>query len=394
MYILSFIFSLHIAISAYVNSKFLTGIINENYVGILYTIAFLLTLFLLIKSSGILKNFGNRRLILTFLVANMISLVGLITSHNPYVIGTSFILFSMTNTLVFFCIDIFVEHFGTMKTIGKTRGTYLTILNIAWVLSPIFSSFLITKGGGYRTIYIIAFLMVALMTFGLVFATKSFKDKTYTRTPFLETFKYLKINSHMFAIMIINFLLQFFYVWMIIYTPIYFFNHLGFSWSQIGIMFTIMLVPFVILEFPIGIFIDKYNLNKKSLLYIGFAIIIASTALISFVATLSIIIWSIILFMTRVGASIIESTTEIYFFTNVKEEDAYLLGAYRDMMPISYIVAPIIATLVFLILPYKYLFVVLSVILTIGFIFIPKLKNKHNDENILPNTNQQILGAK
>jgi len=295
---------------------------------------------------------------------------------------------------VFFCIDIFIEHFGTTKTIGKTRGTYLTILNIAWVLSPIFSSFLITKEGGYRTIYIIAFLMVALMTFGLVFATKSFKDKTYTRTPFLETFKYLKINSHMFAIMVINFLLQFFYVWMIIYTPIYFFNHLGFNWSQIGIMFTIMLVPFVILEFPIGIFIDKYNTNKKSLLYVGFAIIISFTALISFVTTLSIAMWSIILFMTRVGASIIESTTEIYFFTNVKEEDANVLGAYRDMTPISYIVAPIIATLIFLILPYKYLFVVLGLILATGFIYIPKLKNKHNDENILSNTDQQILGAK
>ena len=394
MYILSFIFSLHIAISAYINSKFLTGIISEDYVGILYTLAFLLTFLLLMESSVILKNFGNRRLILTFLVVNMISLVGLITSHNSYVIGTSFVLFSMTNTLVFFCIDIFIEHFGTTKTIGKTRGTYLTILNIAWVLSPIFSSFLITKEGGYRTIYIIAFLMVALMTFGLVFATKSFKDKTYTRTPFLETFKYLKINSHMFAIMVINFLLQFFYVWMIIYTPIYFFNHLGFNWSQIGIMFTIMLVPFVILEFPIGIFIDKYNTNKKSLLYVGFAIIISFTALISFVTTLSIAMWSIILFMTRVGASIIESTTEIYFFTNVKEEDANVLGAYRDMTPISYIVAPIIATLIFLILPYKYLFVVLGLILATGFIYIPKLKNKHNDENILSNTDQQILGAK
>ncbi|MFA5838990.1 MAG: MFS transporter [Candidatus Paceibacterota bacterium] len=384
MYILSFVFSLHIAISAYVNSKFLTGIINEDYVGVLYTIAFLLTFFLLIKSSGVLKNFGNRRLILIFLITNMISLVGLITSTNPYIIGISFVLFSLTNTLVFFCIDIFIEHFGTSRTIGKTRGLYLTILNIAWVLSPLFSTFLITKEGGYKTIYIIAFLMVAIMTIGLVFSTKSFKDKTYKKTPFLETFKYLKTNSHMLAIVTINFLLQFFYVWMIIYTPIYFYNHLGFNWNQIGIMFTIMLIPFIILELPIGIFIDKYNLNKKILLYIGFSIMISFTFLISFITTSSITLWAIILFMTRVGASMIESTAEIYFFTHVKEEDAYLLGIYRDMTPVSYIIAPVIATLVFLIFPYKYLFVILSIILATGFIYIQKLK--YNHENILPSS--------
>lgn len=400
MYILSFIFSLHIAISAYVNSNFLTGIINEDYVGILYTIAFLLTLILLIKSSTILKNFGNRKLVLAFLFINMISLVGLILSNNPYIIGTSFILFSMTNTLVFFCIDIFIEHFGTKETIGRTHGLYLMILNIAWVLSPLFSTFLITKEGGYRAIYIIAFLMVSIMTMGLVLGTKSFKDKTYIKTPFLETFKYLKTNNHMLAIVIINFLLQFFYVWMVIYTPIYLYNHLGFTWDQIGVVFTIMLIPFVILEFPIGVLIDKYNLNKKTLLYIGFSIMTVFTLLISFLSTYSLVIWAIVLFMTRVGASMIEATTEIYFFTNIKEEESNLLGMYRDMTPVAYIVAPMIATLVFLIFPYKYLFLILSIILTTGFIYIPKLKQNHyknnllNNENILSDTDQQIFSVK
>lgn len=383
MYVLSFLFSLHIAISAYVNSKFLTQIIDESYVGILYTVAFLFTLFLLIKSSVILKNFGNRRLILVFLLINMLSLVGLITSINPYIIATSFILFSITNTLVFFCIDIFIEHFGTTNTIGKTRGLYLTILNIAWVLSPLFSTFLITKEGGYRAIYILAFVMVAIMTVGLIFTTKSFEDKTYIKTPFLETFKYLKTNSHMLAIVTINFLLQFFYVWMVIYTPIYFYDHLGFSWDQIGVMFTIMLMPFVIFELPVGILIDKYNINKRTLLYIGFSIIIIFTFSISFIDTSSLMLWATILFMTRVGASIIESTAEIYFFTNAKEEDTYLLSAYRDMTPVSYIIAPVIATLIFLVFPYKYLFLILSIILAAGFIYIPMLK-QHNG-NILPN---------
>jgi len=383
MYVLSFLFTLHIAISAYVNSLFLSNIITEKYVGILYTLSSLFTLLLLLKSSNILKNFGNKRLTLNFLFFNMISLVGLMTSKNPYIIAISFITFTTTNTLVLFCIDIFIEHFGSIKKIGKIRGLYLTIVNIAWMLSPLIAAFLITKEGGYKAIYTLAFLMVTLMTTGLIFSVKSFKDKVYRRTPFLETFKYLKTNRHMFAIVAINFLLQFFFAWMVVYTPIYLYKHMGLGWDQIGIIFTMMLAPFVLLGLPIGILIDKYHVSKRVLLYIGFAIIIISTFLIPGIKTQSVIVWGTVLFMTRVGASIIETTSEIYFFTHIKEEETYLLSVFRDMMPVAYIIAPLISTLIFIFLPFKFLFIILSIILLSGLYYIPHLKQNHG--NILPN---------
>jgi len=383
MYLLTFLFTLHISIPSYISSTFLTGVINEKYIGILYTLASFLTLSLLIKSSIILKNFGNRRLTLSFLIINMISLVGLVTSNNPFIIGTSFILFTTTNTLVLFCIDIFIEHFGNPKSIGKTRGIYLTIVNIAWMLSPLIAVTLINKEGGYKAIFMLAFIMVVLTSIGLVFAVKTFKDKTYVKTPFLKTYKFLKTNPHIFSIVMINFLLQFFFAWMVVYTPIYLYNHLNFSWSQIGIMFTIMLMPFVILGLPVGILIDKYKMSKRKLLFIGFIIIIISTTIISFLTTRNIVIWALILFITRIGATIIETTSETYFFTHIKEEEAYLLSIFRDMNPFAYIIAPILATLVFFIFPIKYLFLILGIILLLGFYYIPRLK--HNHENTISN---------
>jgi MFS family permease len=386
IYILSFIFSLHISISAYVNSTFLAGIIKEYFVGILYTISSLLILFLLSKSVNILKHFGNRRLTLTFLIFNMLSLVGIITSKNPYIIGASFVIFSATNTLVLFCIDIFIEHFGDPTKTGKTRGLYLTIINIAWMLSPLIAAFMITQEGGYKAIYILAFLMVSLMTIGLVFSVKTFEDKIYKKTPFLETFKYLKTNRHMFAIVMVNFLLQFFFAWMVVYTPIYLYDHLGFNWDQIGFMFFIMLAPFVVLGLPIGLLIDKYHLNKRLLLYVGFIIMIISTIIIAFLTSTNLVLWALILFMTRVGASIIETTGEVYFFSHITVDDAYLLSIYRDMSPVAYIIAPIIATMIFFIFPFKYLFIILGLIMMIGFYFIPRLK--HNHENIISSENK------
>lgn len=381
MYFLSFLFSLHIALSAYVNSTFLSEIIKAEYVGILYALASLVTLILLSKSSNILKYLGNRKLTLWLLLVNMLSLVGMITSRNPYIVAISFIIFGSTNTQIFFCIDIFMEHFSNKKTVGKNRGAYLTIINLAWMISPLISAFLITKEGGYKTIYLIAFITTAMMAIGLLLSVRKFKDKTYKKTPFLETYKYLKTNRHMLAITVINFILQFFYTWMVVYTPIYLYQHIGLNWAQIGIIFTIMLAPFVLFNLPIGILIDKYNVSKKLLLTIGFIIISVSTFAIVGINTQNILIWGAILFMTRVGASIIETTSDIYFFTHIKEEETSLLSVFRDMTPIAYLIAPLISTILFIFLPFKFLFIALSIILLAGLYYIPKLKN--ND--LIPN---------
>ena len=383
MYILSFFFTLHIALSAYVNSTFLTEIISEKYVGILFTVASIITLLLLSKNVNILKYLGNRRLILLLLIINMISLVGLITSTNPYIITTAFIALISTNTLIIFCLDIFIEHFGDKNTVGKNRGIYLTIINLAWMLSPLATAMLITKEGGYISIYIVAFIATIIMTIGLVFSVKTFKDKTYSKTPFFKTYNYLKTNHHMLAITMINFVLQFFYAWMVVYMPIYLYQYIGFGWSQIGIIFTIMLTPFIIFSLPVGILVDKYHIKKRTLLCIGIIIISISTFCISFITTKNIALWAIILFATRTGASIIETTSEIYFFTHIREEDTYLLSVFRDMVPVAYIIAPIISTLIFILLPLKFLFAILGVITLSGLYYIPHLK--HNHEHTISN---------
>ena len=258
--------------------------------------------------------------------------------------------------MVIFSIDIFIEHFGDPKTIGKTRGLYLTITNIAWMLCPLATAFLMVQEGGYIAIYLISFIATIIMAIGLVFSVKTFNDKKYRKTPFLETYRYLKTNHHMMAITMINFILQFFFALMVVYTPIYLYNHVGLNWDEIGVIFTIMLAPFVIFGLPIGVLIDKYHIKKRTLLYIGIIIMSISTFIISFMTTKSIALWSLVLFMTRMGASITETTSEIYFFTHTGEEDTYLLSIFRDMTPIAYIVAPLIGTMIFFFLPLKFIF--------------------------------------
>lgn len=382
VYILAFIFTLHMALSAYANSSFLSISIGKEYVGVLYTVASIVTLLLLSNTSVILKYFGNRRLILLFIIGNMTALATLITTDKPLYVASAFIMFLVTNTLVLFCIDIFVEHFGTPETIGQTRGRYLTVTNAAWIISPILSGFLITYKGGYKTIYLIAFIMTILMALGMFLFVKKFKDRAYTKIPFLTVYKYLKQNKHILAITMINFVLQFFFASMVIYTPIYLNNYMGLSWSEMGIIFTIMLLPFILLGIPLGKIIDKYNVQKKTLIATGLLIMSLSTLAISLLDSSSILFWGIILFMTRVGASTVEVTSEIYFFTHIREEDAYLLSIFRDMIPVAYIIAPLLGSIFLLFFPFKYLFIYLGTFILAGFYYVTHLK--HNNGNSIP----------
>lgn len=378
-YILSFLFSLHVALSAYVNSSFLTKIISEKYVGLIFVVSSIISLVFLSQSSSFLKSFGNRKLTLAFIFMNVLGLSGMIFSSNPYIVGTAFVLFNITNTLFFFCIDIFVEHFSDKKSIGRVHGVYLTVYNIAWMISPFITGRLASDGHGYVPVYTFAFITALITMIGFISWVPSFHDASYSKVPFFQAYKFIREKHHLASINLINFILQFFFVWMVIYTPIYLVEHLGFTWENIGIMFTWMLAPFVVIPLTLGMIIDKYKIHKRTAIVVGTIIMSLSTIAITFMDTKSIAFWAFILCMTRVGAAMVETVSEMYFFTHVREEDAHLLSIFRDMSPLSYLVAPLLGTAILLFFPFKYLFIILGLFVLSILYYVPRLKHAKNE---------------
>ncbi|MFA7191951.1 MAG: MFS transporter [Candidatus Paceibacterota bacterium] len=378
-YILSFLFALHVAIAAYINSSFLTQIVSEKYVGLIFSIGSIISLVFLSQSSSILKSFGNRKLALSFISMNILGVLGMILSNHPILTGISFVVFNVTNILFFFCIDIFVEHFSERSTIGKARGVYLTVYNIGWMTSPFITGFLTTLGYGYTPVYMMSLLIALIVMIGFIFWIPSFTDASYAKVPFTQAYKFLREKHHLGAINIINFILQFFYVWMVIYTPIYLIEHIGFTWKSLSVIFTVMLIPFVVMPISISRAITRFNLHKTKLIIIGTLIMSSATVLIAFNHTNSIVLWAVLLCMTRIGASTVEAVSEIYFFTHVKEEDAHLLSLFRDMAPLSYLVAPLLGTAVLSLLPFNYLFIALGIIVLSILYYVPRLKHSSDE---------------
>ncbi|PCI20331.1 hypothetical protein COB64_02295 [Candidatus Wolfebacteria bacterium] len=373
LYLASFLFAIHLALTSFVNSSFLGQHINSSTVGILFTIGSVLAILALLQMPRILNRFGEYKTILTLVSLGGLSLFGLATISSPNLLIAIFVIYFAVNSLIFFSLDILIENYSDDETTGGTRGLFLTSMNIAWVLSPMIAGFIIVKMG-FTGIYIVSLLAMVPLFFLLFNKFKKYKDPEYVHAPFKKTFLRLIENKNILKVFHANFTLQFFYSWMVIYTPIYLNQVIGFPWDKIGIIFTIMLIPFVILEIPLGRIADKW-LGEKELMTAGFIIMTLATGTIAFIGAPKLLLWALILFTTRIGASMVEIMTETYFFKQVDGEDVDLISFFRNASPLAYIIAPLLATVFLLIFPFKSLFIALAIIVALGLISSLTLKD-------------------
>ncbi len=375
IYLLGFLFAFHTALPTYINSSFLNVFIPERLVGVMYIIASLFTMSCFLIMPFILKRFGNYQTALSIVSLNLIALLGLAFSRNPACLLILFVINLVTIPLIYFSTDIFLEGFSDNKKTGVIRGIYLTSVNLAWALSPLISALVLTNGD-YWKIYLASFILLVPVALILVMNLRKFKDSNYEATHVLRTIKVIANNKNLANIFMANFLLSFFYSWMVIYTPIYLHKNIGFSWEQIGLIFFVMLLPFVLFQFPLGRLADR-KWGEKEILSLGFIVLAISTGIISFLNSGSMILWAIILFITRIGASTVEIMCDTYFFKKVDSLDANVISFFRMTGPLAYVLGPLLATIILSIVSFdiKYLFLILGLIMFLGLKFSLSLRD-------------------
>ncbi len=365
IYLLGFLFTLHTTLPAYINSTFLRQITSENFVGLIYTVAAIITIIAFAVIPKVLKRFGNYRTVMTLLAIDFFSLLGLVFNENHYLIFLLFITGFVAIALIGFNIDVFLESLTSDSKTGKIRGTLLSTSNIAWIISPLITGFILTDGD-YWKIFLAAALLLIPVLFLVQKNLSHFKDAEYRVTPPMRTFRDIVHEKNIRGAFMVSFFLQFFYSWMIIYTPIYLYTYIGFTWQEIGTIFSVMLLPFVLTEAPLGRLADT-RWGEKEVMCIGFIVMALSTGMITFIETKSLWLWMSLLFISRVGASMVEIMSETYFFKKVNSDKANIIGMFRTMRPWAYILSPILATILFAFaLPIKYIFIVLAIIMFLG----------------------------
>ena len=379
--ILVFIFTFSVAIPVYINSTFITDSLStiwdhqtaKNLVGVLYTLGSIATTVGILCIPTVLNRFGNYKTTLFLVLIMILLLLGFAFTTSPFLIIPMFIAYFAATSFVYLNLDIFLEKYSKDNHTGEIRGVFLTVLNTALLISPLIAGILITTGG-YTKLYLISAVLMMFMLVLFVFHFRGFKDPTYSHTDTRTTLKLVLQNKNIYNIFMAGMLLRFFYAWMVIYMPIYLHEHIGFAWSELGLIFSIMLLPFVLFEWPAGKLADT-KWGEKEILTLGFLITGVSTICLVFINTQTFWLWVIALFITRTGASLIEVTTESYFFKQINASDTNIISFYRNARPVAYIIAPVIATILFYItdIDFKHLFLILGFIMFIGIWFSHKI---------------------
>lgn len=364
IFILGFLSSLQLAFTSFINSSFLSTFSGEKNVGLIYVLGSLISLFVFFFIPDILRKVGVYKFLLFVSSINALSLLLLSILKIPALIISIFIFYFTLNHLIVFALDELLQIFSKNSLMGKMRGLFLSVIGLAWIIAQALSIEILSRFS-FSALYFVAFVIMTIFFIASFWSLKNVSDPQYDKVLVWESFKNFFTKKNLYRAYGINFILQFFYVWMIIYTPIYLYIHLGFDWKEIALMFTIMLLPFVLIQFPLGEYSDK--IGERKMLMFGFFIASVATLSLFFIKAHNVWIWAIALFCTRIGAAIIEVMSDVYFFKHINMENDEFVSIYRNTRSVAYVLAPLVAFLIFLLTPsFNFIFIILGSLMIYG----------------------------
>ena len=377
IYTLSIIFSFHGLLVAYSNSTYMENFATPEIIGALYTIGSALAVFSFLFISRILRKIGNVRLTLSLAALEIGTLLVLGLTNSPATAIVAFVLFMTLNPLLYLSIDIFSESLigNNEESTGSKRGLTLALMSFAAVIAPLVLGFIVGDNDSnlYKTYLISAgifslFILIVLLKF------KHFDDPTYREVKVLSSIQSFWDKKDIRNVFLAHFTLQVFFSWSVIYVPLYLATEIGLPWSDIGAIIAVGLTAYVLLEYPIGIIADKW-LGEKEMMATGFLILAVSSSWISFMAGAPVVAWMILMFISRVGAALVEATTEGYFFKHTKGTDANIMSFFRLTRPLAMLVGALIGSVALLYLPFQLIFIVLGFMMVPGIFFTIALKD-------------------
>ncbi|MEX2013751.1 MAG: MFS transporter [Parcubacteria group bacterium] len=366
VFIATFFLSIHAGAILYVNSSLLGSFFGSGAVSLVFIIGALGTVMIFLFAPKLIDRFGKRPLLSIFLFLAALGTFSLAFATWPWLVALSFIAYASSLPMIYYCLDIFLEELSLDGKTGEIRGSYLTVLNLGIALGPFALAFFSSIGDELRPVYLAAgfLLIVPIMLALFSFKTETPKEHEpfyhSARLPFGDWWNNVSVRR----ITLSRLVLESFFVFMVIYTPIYLHSNLGFDWLELGVMFTVMLLPFVLFQWPAGELADRFY-GEKEMLSIGFLITGLSLLIMPFIGKI-FWAWMAVLFLSRVGASLIEIMTESYFFKQIAADDTGFISIFRLTRPASVILGAAIGAVALNLVSFEKLFLVVAIIVFLG----------------------------
>ncbi len=333
---LSFLLGFLDAFLIYILSSYFVQISGDHLVGSFYLVAYVLVLWLLMHFQPLVHSLGAVRF-LGILLVGLIGTSFFLSLDEPSWTGAAALLaYIVCSNLVWSVMDVLVEDFSTDRVSGRIRGLYLTVMNGGLLLAPILSTKTLAAAGyaGVFSVLGVGYIFVFLV---VLLSLRQHRTTPLPKIAFLSTLKKVIARKNILLISSVSWTLEFFYAIMIIYAPIILLAQ-GFDWGQIGLIFTIMLVPFVLIQYPLGIVADK-RLGEKELLFVALVLLGISSVAVGLTRSADVVYWAGLLFLTRLGAAAIEVLRDSYFYKQIGPTDTDIVAFFRSARPTADIAA-------------------------------------------------------
>ncbi len=360
---ISFLLGFAGALLAYVMSDYFVMSLGIGNVSVFYFSAYVISLILMLNLHKFINKLGRSTVLFLFLFLQ-ICFIFFIIFVTPSIAGIFLLIcYLIAANLSWVTLDIIIESYSEDKKSGRIRGSHLMIMNAGILLGPFISTRILSNFGFDGLFFAAMIIHMAIFVFILIWL-RGVNNKFEQKITIRDLAKKILINKDLMKIYSISFILDFFYALVIIYTPLYLLER-GLSWNEIGIIFTIMLLPFVFLQYFIGALADK-RLGEKEMLITAIIIMGVSTGSMFFITSNAIWIWGGILFVTRIGAAAIEILRDSYFYKKIDGRDVDIISFFRTACPVGYILATAISALLLIIFPIKYVFLLVACVVIAG----------------------------
>ena len=293
-----------------------------------------------------------------------VSLLLIAVSYFLFAVTDNFYLFlfvavlaTLFHTLRITSFGIMVKDKSSRKKLSRNEGVMYTFLNLSWFVGPLIAG-LLSRYFGINVIFGLSgiFVLISLVYFlflrmhGREVSKKV--DKSMVKL-FADFFKNRARTISYFLGGGVN------YWWSLIYifVPLYIIeNELGISY--VGYFLFAVAIPLIAFTYVFSNLAGKIGFKK--IFKIGFFIPFLASLICFFVPNVYVVL--LILVLAGVGLSMLEATTEAYFFDTLKgKEDLRFYGPYNTAIDVNYFVSRILGGVVLLFFPFRFIFLFFSV---------------------------------
>lgn len=286
--------------------------------------------------SNYVRIFHAYRFTFGLVVSEIIVLTAFAISESPLLIGPLFIIHFTLQTLLYICLNIFIESFSKHTETGSIRGLFLVLLNSSILISPIIAGAVLTKSS-FEVLYILASVMLIPFLFLLRKFLSHVKEPRYHKINMFEALQKSWRNKNLRGILIAGFIIECFYAVMVIYSPLYL-QTLGIPLTTyLSVILPFALIPLVVLPYEFGILADR-KYGEKELLISGLLLLAFTVFLCVIVRSSDPYVWIGIFLLSRIGAACVETMAFTYYYKKVGPEDSSLVALFSSTRPLATII--------------------------------------------------------